>query len=457
MSRRHTVTILERDFEYLASAVFSETKTEGAAYLLCGGSTTEEETGFLVREVVPVAAGDYSVRESRRLSIDSRSYAGVAKRAETGGCSVFFVHSHPGGIDDFSPQDDREEPKLMEFLTSRLPNRLHGSLVLASRSRLRARVWVAGIWERVDLVRILGARFRFLGTSSDSKSLPEFLDRHVRAFGEDLPRLLRALHVGVVGAGGTGSAVGEQLVRLGIGRLSLFDGDDLEVSNVTRVYGSSTSDVGRNKADVVGAHLKRIGLTDKIEIYPEYILVESVARQLLSCDVVFGCTDKETPRAILVQLALHYLIPVFDLGVKIDSSGGVIRDVTGRVTALVPGEACLLCRGRISPDAIRLESASPEERNRLVCEGYAPQLETREPAVIIFTASVAAQAVMELLHRLTGFMGSDRSSSEMLMRFHETAIRRNRPAPAPTCTCANIANWGKGDTVGPFLGMTWAG
>ena len=40
--------------------------------------------------------------------------------------------------------------------------------------------------------------------------------------------------------GGTGSAVIEQLVRLGVRRLHLFDPDILTASNLTRVYGSST-------------------------------------------------------------------------------------------------------------------------------------------------------------------------------------------------------------------------
>lgn len=450
---RQTLTILEQHLEQLVGAVFAVPRCEGAAYLLCGRSEVEGERRLLVHEVHPVEPGDYRVRAPDRLSIASDSYARIAKRAYHSRWSILFVHSHPGGWADFSDQDDREEPELMRFFEAQAPDLIHGSLVISSPEQLRARLWTGDGWTPVERIRVLGRRFHFHGGTADQQVAP-FFDRQVRAFGEDIQRLLATLHAGVVGAGGTGSPVAEQLVRLGVGRLTVFDGDTLEATNVTRVYGSTQASVGGNKAEGLAAHLRSIGLPTDVRACSTHISREAVARQLRECDVVFGCTDKEAPRAILVQLALRYLIPVFDVGVKVTSEEGTIRDVTGRVTLLMPGEACLFCRERISPERIRLELLPPKEHQALADEGYAPGLPTRDPAVVMFTTAVAAQAVTEFIHRLTGFMGEERRSSEVLQFFHEPAIRTNRQPPKAGCLCMRTEHWGRGDGR-DFLGLLW--
>lgn len=175
---------------------------------------------------------------------------------------------------------------------------------------------------------------------------------------------------------------------------------------------------------------------------------------LRDCDIVFGCTDKELPRAILQQLALRYSIPVIDLGVLIDSHEGKILSVHGRITTLKAGEACLFCRGRISAERIRIETLSDEDRQLQIKDGYAPELETPAPSVIAFTSGTASLAVSELLQRLTGFMGEDRQSSEVLVAFDLSRIRTNRVLPNQDCICVDQATWGSGD-VKPFLDMMW--
>lgn len=75
-----------------------------------------------------------------------------------------------------------------------------------------------------------------------------------------------------------------------------------------------------------------------------------------------------------------------------------------------------------------------------------------DPAM--FTTAVAAQAVTEFLHRLTGFLGEERLSSEVLLFLHESQLRRNRQPPKEDCVCMEKRHWGRGDTK-PFLGRTW--
>lgn len=452
---KYTITFLEPIFETLISTIFEKEGLEGAAYLLCRISRTPTETRLLVQDLVPVRDDDYLRREPLRLSIKSDSYVPVAKRAKESKQSILFVHSHPSGHSEFSVQDDLEEPRLMDFFKKRVPEGVHGAIVASSRSSLIARVSNGTTGAQVSRIRIIGQRFHFVDAAPPGDDpLPHFFDRQVRAFGPDIQRLLSRLHIGVVGAGGTGSAVFEQLVRLGIGRISIFDHDDFDATNVNRVYGSGADDSGRKKVDIAQASADRVKIGTRIERYPKGINHEPSARALRDCDIVFSCTDKQGPRGILTQLALRYLIPMLDLGAVIKSTDGMIGGIFGRVTTFFPGEACLFCRERITSEAIRLEGLKPEEHAALAREGYAPELETNAPAVIMFTTAVAAQAVSELLHRLTGFMGDTRASTEVLHKFHETEISRNRQLAKANCVCSQRTLWGRGDSK-YFLDLSW--
>ena len=78
---RYTFTITETLLERLMAAVFEVAGREGAGYVLCGVSSTDSETRLLARDVIPVQADHYRVRDADRLSIVCDSYVPIAKHA----------------------------------------------------------------------------------------------------------------------------------------------------------------------------------------------------------------------------------------------------------------------------------------------------------------------------------------------------------------------------------------
>jgi hypothetical protein len=272
-------------------------------------------------------------------------------------------------------------------------------------------------------------------------------------------RLLKRLHIGVVGVGGTGSAVAEQLTRLGVGRLTTIDHDKLESTNVNRVYGSGLFDAGAQKTAIVARQAAHIGFETKIRRVDRHLSFKSSAEALKTCDLVFGCTDDEWGRSILSRLSIYFGIPILDLGVIVDPDphGERIRSVQGRVTVLQPGHACLFCRERISTAGVTAESIAatdPQRAAALRNEGYITGQEAPAPAVIAFTTGTAAFAVTEMLDRLTGFKADDVKPSEFLIRFDADAIARNSKLPKADCFCGARGRWMAGDQR-PFLGITW--
>jgi len=457
---RYSITFTQEVYSALVDHLFRPGQTEQGAYLLCGLSHTASETRLLVQRLLPVHSQDVLTSSWSHMEIKPQSFMRAMKEADLDGLVFVFVHSHPPGVRDHSPADDETEASLFRTAYIRIGTQstVHASIVFSARDCPSARVWHRdGSYSPVTMIRVIGDRFRFYSNPQAAGFSAQIFDRQIRAFGTAIQHVLGSLHIGIVGAGGTGSAVAEQLIRLGVGRLSEFDAQSLEASNTTRVYGSGLEDAGKPKVEIMRRHSDHIGLGTKVTAVDSDITQRSIAEQLRDCDLIFGCTDDEWGRSILSRIATDYYIPVFDMGVKIESRDGEIVSVEGRVTTLAPGTACLFCRGRITAEGVTANVIAKHNKaqvDELRRQGYAPELHENAPAVIPFTAAVASAAVQELLHRLTGFMGSDRTSSEVILFFDQSRIRTNRVPLQAGCFCADRHNWGIGDQA-PFLGMLW--
>jgi molybdopterin/thiamine biosynthesis adenylyltransferase len=455
---RYTITFLEREYEAMCTHLFSDRQVERAGYILCRIGETLSETRLLAREFIPVSNEDIEESSATGMKINSRSFLRAMKKADLSRQLFVFVHSHPAGYVQHSPKDDLEETKLFATAYNRIKTRgFHASLVLSDPSKPVARVWLEdGTHHAVDLVRVVGKKFRFF-SSSHQDPVPQFFDRQIRAFGPEIQQVLRSLHVGVVGVGGTGSAVTEQLTRLGIGKISIIDGETFEASNVNRVYGSSVKDEGAEKIQIAKRNIEHVALSTKVVDDDNPISFLSSVKKLKDCDIVFGCTDDHWGRSILCRMAVYYSIPVIDMGVRIHSANQIIHSVQGRATTLLPGNACLSCRGRITPRGIQadvLKATDPEQLANLIREGYADELGDPAPAVIPFTSTVASLAISELIHRLTGYMGEERSSNEIIIGFHESRLSTNYQVSDPDCFCGDDYCVMRGDAE-PFLDLTW--
>ena len=454
-----SITFTETDYNSLTDFLFSDRKQERAAYLLCNLSEAPEEIRFLVKECITVSEEELNHASQHEMSIKSISYVRAIKKAKMNNQAFILVHSHPHGILFHSAQDDRQEKPLFNTIFQRISDhKYHASLVLSDPDKPVAKMWKEdGTNVNVDLIRVVGQRLKFYPHPKSSLSYPDFFDRQVRAFGGEVQALLKNMTIGIVGTGGTGSAVAEQLIRLGVGTLCIFDGESFEKTNVNRVYGSRLTDEGKKKIEIIQRLAKNIGLGTIIKPVDRPIVHQEVAQQLRICDVIFGCTDDHWGRSILCRLATYYYIPVFDMGVKIDSEQNVIKSIQGRVTILFPGNACLFCRERINSDMISSESlefANPETARERRKEGYLPELPDTAPSVVSFTSAIAATAVNEFLHKLTGFMGSERKSNEILQLFDQNEIRKNTRLSNEECFCGDNVTIGRGD-VKPFLDMRW--
>jgi len=446
----------------LRAAAMADVET-GGVLLARTVTTTSGRTRLLGRRVAWVPADAYITREADRLSIASSGYVHALAEAADDGSVALWLHTHPGNGSSphASEHDAVVDQQIADLFRLRTNCDLYGAVTLAHHNgQLRFTGHIESAKERADIDRlwITGRRmYRVENADHTLTQIPDEFDRNIRAFGGDIQRLVGDLNVAVVGAGGTGSAVAEQLVRLGVRQLHLLDPDTLSSSNVTRVYGSTTADVGRLKVEVLAEHLKRITPYADISISTSASMItsEATARTLTDADVVFGCTDDNAGRLVLSRIASFLLTPVIDCGVLLSSNeDGKLQGIDGRITLLAPGSACLVCRGRIDLQRAAAEMMTAEEHQRLAGEGYAPALAGVEPAVITYTTQVAAVAVTELLERIVHY-GPEPAPSEILLRMHEREVSTNDATPRARHYCDPAAGkLGRGITE-PFLEQTW--
>ena len=462
------VGLQERHREKLTTLLDKPSGVEAAAYVLFGSAkinidpwertSRQRLTSF---DVLPVPEEDLISASSSHVAWSTQSFVRLCQRAKEEKLVPGIVHSHPNGYSTFSNQDNKNERDLFQLVHNRNGEGSSlASLLLVGGAHFRARLWVDN-GDPIDsrVVQSVGRRV-VLDELAEQTGDDEVLKRQTLVFGPNLNAHLKELRVGIVGCGGTGSATAMLLARLGVGGIALFDDDIVEVSNLNRLHGAKRADADAMspKVDVLAREIADLALG--IRVVPVRAWVESEAARdaLKSCDIVFGCTDDHAGRLLLNRFAYFYLRPVIDMGMLFDKNpAGGFYNMSGRVTVLVPGSPCLLCRNVADPQLAAEESLrriNPTEYERRRRERYIRGGGDPAPAVVTFTTEIACMAVSEMLQGLTDFRGMGGWVWQRTRRFDINEDRVPGSKLNETCSiCSNHRYWGRAD-IEPFLDRT---
>jgi len=390
----------------LRSRLLADSPLESAGAFIARVGRGAEGLRLVVIDSFVADDGDYLNRSETVAVLRPEFIARALKVARMEAASLFLVHTHPMECwPQFSYRDAEGERLIAPTLYSRAPGGPHGSLVFGKDGFAARLIDAQGsVTAPVEILLATASDVRIFYHSSID-AIDEMYDRNVRALGAAGQRLLSMLHVGIVGVGGTGSFAVEELSRLGVGRLTLIDDELIERTNLNRVIGSTSDDVGRPKVEVLAETARRA--RSDIELTPVCgsVLKEQVARRLIDCDVVFCCTDSHGSRAVINQIACQYLVPLFDIGVRIDASDGKVTGATSRVQMVASGLACLACHPLLSPDAVRRDLMSSRARE---ADPYIVGFQEPQPAVVSINGAATSAAVTMFLTALMGLPGRAR-------------------------------------------------
>lgn len=448
-----------RQHRALLDHLFPGDGNEAVAFALCGRARRGDLDLLVVREVVPIPREACRVRTPHRVSWPGTALEPILQKAAGAGMAVVKIHSHPGGYPWFSDTDDIAEaemfPSVFGWLDTDAPM---ASLIMLPDGKLVGRsVREDGSGEPLSCIRVAGDDFLFWHGQPASTVVPEHARRIAQSFGDGTFQLLRQLRIGVVGCSGTGSIVVEQLARNCIGELVLVDSDHVEHKNLNRIVNSTADDAGaeRPKTEVLQRAIAAMGLGTKVTSFNKDLMSTEVLQELSTCDVLFGCMDSIDGRHVLNKLASAYLIPLIDVGVRLDADGvGGIDSIWTVVHTVLPGGSSLLSRGvydMAALEAASLRRTSPTAYDERLKAGYIKGMKVDRPAVISVNMQVAAAAVNEFLARIHPYRVMP-NKTFAIRRFCLTDPAANEDKEEGNACPVTSRNLGIGDQK-PFLGI----
>ena len=145
--------------------------------------------------------------------------------------------------------------------------------------------------------------------------------RHIllNEFGLEGQLCLSRSHALVVGAGGLGSATLLYLASAGIGRISIADGDKVDLTNLQRQIVHREDTVGMNKALSAQKQLKSINSTISVDAIQERLYGQALDGAVRHADIVLDCSDNFATRHAINRACVRHKKPlVSGAGVRFD-------------------------------------------------------------------------------------------------------------------------------------------
>jgi len=436
---------------------------EAVAVALCG-RYEGSELSILLTHKLELIPHNECYRDEDFIRWKTERIIPLLEEAEKYDMAILKIHSHPGGYRRFSSVDDHSDNELFSSVFGWCDgDGVHGSAIMLPGGEMFGRVFMSDLTKHtMSKISVAGDRiFNWADTHDDLDD--KFALRTIQTFGEGTYRRLKRLKIAVVGCSGTGSPTIEQLVRLGVGHIVIIDPDKVEEKNLNRILNTIRDDAKneRNKVDVLNDFIKRLDLGTKVTPFNQNLYDSfEILHELITCDLIIGCVDTADGRLLLSQLSNFYLIPYFDIGVRLGADGeGGIEHIVASVNYIQPGCSTLISRRVYTSERLFADGLlrqDPEEFAKREKLGYVRNANVDRPAVISINMQISSMAINELLNRIHPFKDDPaRNYARVMMDFCAGYIENTTEDELEQDVSAQ--KWaGRGDCK-PFLRMTELG
>lgn len=171
--------------------------------------------------------------------------------------------------------------------------------------------------------------------------MAEWTERAELLFKKEGLEKLNKANILVVGLGGVGSFAAEFIARAGVGKMTIVDGDVVDITNINRQLPALHSTVGMPKIDVVGDRLMDINPELQLTRIKEFLSPER-AFEIVSdeFDFVVDCIDSVTPKLNLIIAAKRKKIKI----ISSMGAGGKMEAAKVKVADISNTENCFLAK-----------------------------------------------------------------------------------------------------------------
>jgi len=422
---------------------------ESFLFFFCGINKTLKSVTFLVRDFIRVQEKDIAISDDYSTQVELKALLDITNRAHQENVAIVEAHNHPFSREHvtFSYTDHEGYKEFVPYILDYL-KKPYGATVW-SRKSVDGMMWTQSFTdcEKIHEIRILGRNITNYSTSSTRKASkvrtksPDRAHRQILALGESGQEQIGRKSVALIGLGGLGSHVAQQLAYLGVRDFVLVDFDIIQIENLNRIVGAYPGDIGKSKVGIAARMIKSIAGNEisRVVQLEKNLRHEDVLNHIKSCDVIFGCVDNDGARLILNELALAYMIPYFDSAFGIHTKNGVIEEAGGRVILVLPDEPCLLCCKDIDISEASYFLASREEQIFREERGYVSGAHVLSPSIISLDGIIASIAVTEFIALITGLREAVQYSSYDLSKqqLNKRIVKKNT-----NCVHCNLAGFG---------------
>ncbi len=268
----------------------------------------------------------------------------------------------------------------------------------------------------------------------------ERFNRQVLLFGQEGQAKIRAISVAIVGLGGLGSHIAQQLAYLGVGRFLLMDDDLVDLSNLNRLIGAAPSDAedGLPKVVVAQKTIRSVDPGVQVDTIQGSVASPELCHQLRNVDFVFGCVDNDGPRLVLTTACGAFHKPYFDIATDIVLVEQSIH-YGGRVV-FAAGAGCPYCLDLLDPLEVERWMSSTEAlaANERI---YGKREAGSSPSVVSLNGLLASAACMEFMVEVVGLR-----SAEHLLEYDGTTAKLRVDKSVPMRWCPYCGSYKTGST-----------
>lgn len=128
--------------------------------------------------------------------------------------------------------------------------------------------------------------------------------------GESGQLKLQNASVLVIGAGGLGCPVLQNLAAAGVGTIGIVDGDVVDETNLHRQLLYTLKDCGNSKVEVAKKAILELNPEIKVNVYPEFFSTQNASEIVRNYQIIVDCTDTLAVRYLINDVAVVKKIPV---------------------------------------------------------------------------------------------------------------------------------------------------
>ncbi len=470
MSKPWSLRIPQPLYQELHAHLFPGDHDEHGAVIEAGLATIRGEKVLLARQLIKAREGIDWVPGKRGYRMLTAAFVTQCVRECRHEQLVYLaVHNHGGDKSvAFSDVDldthERGFPALLDIMKGKPV----GALVFA-HDAVGGDIWTKAGRHSIGHATVIGPDRHVLMPNPPRRppaAGPRY-DRQTRLFGDRGQILLSQARIAIIGLGGVGILLAEYLARLGVGNFVLVDPDRLKVINLPRMIDATGWDAmswltavqrpawmkeigfqfALPKVKLAKRIIRKANHRAALEMFKTSVEDHAALEAVKSCDYIFLAADSHRARLLINAIAHQYLIPVAQLGSRIQSdlADGEIQHVHTITRWVLPHAGCLMCNQAINPARLQEESISADMLKR---QKYTDDPDVIAPSVITLNAETASQAANDFLFYITGLAKEHASTGTV--RTHPLSRKLEIVTPrkdADCCECGaqSASRFARGD------------